>query len=418
MKKLNLFFSFAAVIALCACQSDDDGGGAGSKVPMKKIELSTAESRAVAKSRTFAFGLLNEVVKDNLAAGQDKNVVISPLSASIDLSMIANGASGSTLDEILVALLGNDGLATLEGLNVANQKIVATLPSTDPSTKITIANSIWAKPECSLLPAFVETNRTLFNATFDNVDFGSASGIGKINDWCNRATNGKISSVFDTPNPDIEMAIVNALYFKGIWKEPFDKKNTRQGAFTTSSGSKMTVDMMNCQTHVYGKTDRFAYTSKLFGNGAFEMTFILANDELGAGKFTAIPTDSDISDLFAATSMAIVDVDFTLPRFEFDYSFNMNAALNRCGISRMFNPQAAELSNMCGSPLSVSSVFQKAMIKVDETGAEAAAVTGGGVVTSPGPAEQHLLKLDRPFYFFITETSTGAILFLGRVASF
>lgn len=416
MKKLNLFLSCAAVIGLCACQSDDDGGGTISKVPMKKIELSTSESRAVTKGRTFAFGLLNEVVKDNLAAGQDKNVVISPLSASIDLSMIANGASGSTLDEILVALLGNDGLATLEGLNAANQKIIATLPSTDPSTKLTIANSFWVRPECSLTPGFVETNRTLFNATFDNVDFGSASGIGKINDWCHRATNGKISAIFDTPNADIEMAIVNALYFKGIWKEPFDKKNTRQGAFTTSSGSKMSVDMMNCQTGSYGKSDRFAYTSKLFGNGAFEMTFILANDELGAAKFTAVPTDSDLSDLFAATSRA--DVDFTLPRFEFDYSFNMNSALNKCGISRMFNSQTADFSNMCGSPLAVSSVFQKATIKVDEAGAEAAAVTGSDVVTSPDPANQRTLKLDRPFYFLITETSTGAILFMGRVASF
>ena len=78
---------------------------------------------------------------------------------------------------------------------------------------------------------------------------------------------------------------------------------------------------------------------------------------------------------------------------------------------------AADFSNLSEGPLHVSRVFQKARIKTDEDGSEAAAVTVIEMKpTSAGPENEIYFTADRPFLYSISEVSTGAILFMGQYA--
>ncbi len=265
---LSIVPAACALMLSVSCSSDNEPTQEPAPDPIK-VDFDAGESRAMTASNGFGIDLF----KSLSAAAAGENVVMSPLSVSMCLSLAANGASDQTMSEILSAMhYEGDNADALANLNSVNSTLMEVLPKTDPTSTVKLANSVWLADGYPVLPAYAETVGADYRATVQNVDFGSMAGIGKINEWVNRSTDGVIKQFFSVPQPFFDISLLNATYFKGTWKEPFKKSNTSKQTFNSADGTTVQVDMMT-QGGKYdvSLTSDFTMLRKAFGNSAYNI---------------------------------------------------------------------------------------------------------------------------------------------------
>lgn len=410
MKKL--MFACAAVLGmLAACQSDE---GVNNKVPKeyRLIELTEAQTRMASESTDFAFRFFqtaNEVLGKE-TQNRDK-LILSPLSASYALSMLANGADGTTLAE-LTETLGFSGFSVDE-INTYNQKLVKELAEQDNTTILSTANSLWMLDDFLTLDSYREALTRHYDAEVRREERTKAKEA--INAWCADKTNGCIPE-FLKDDPTGEVMLLNALYFKGLWSSPFSKDATQTGTFTNEDTSRSYVDMMNRKDHYrFAQNDLYAVVRLPYGNGAFALEVLLPQE--GVGLAQCIKSLDGASWKALQESMRLEEVDVKLPKFGIeDYRNSLLDVLKAMGVQDAFL-NTADFGKMAERDLFVSSVDQSIYFKLDEEGTEAAAVTGIGISTvlPSSPDGVYEFYVDRPFLFLLTEKSTGSILFMGKV---
>ncbi|MCM1484232.1 MAG: serpin family protein [Muribaculaceae bacterium] len=390
----------SVVVMTAGCSSDEE---LPTSLPEPvQITMTGAESRVVEASTDFGIELFKAVC----AQHQGENVIISPLSASMALSMAANGASNDALAEILTAL-GVDG-GDLPALNNVNARILETLPKTDPTTVVTLGNSIWLNKGYAINSGYASDMKRIYGATVENTDFSTMSGIDRINAWVKSQGNGMLDRIYSEPQPQLTGAILNALYFNGRWSSIFNAANTREAQFygTHHTG---TVQMMHEVGYyrMYG-TDGYTLLKKAFGNGAFIMDFILPDESVDEVLAMMSPTE-----LRAALSTAEpYDVDLYVPRLTENISINLIDAIKCMGAEKLFN--AGSLSGIAPGFYSAG-MEQKVILGLDEEGGKVFALNTTGMCGSYLPQEPVEFRLDRPFLFMIHEESTGAILLMGKI---
>jgi serpin B len=269
-----------------------------------------------------------------------------------------------------------------------------------------------------VLDAFVKVNEEKYDAEARNEDFADPATLALINAWCADKTHGKIKSILDELNPAATMYLLNALYFKGAWSIPFDKKLTKEAAtFFNEDGSTTPVAMMHADlTANYVKGPGFELAELPYGNEAFSMVLLLPDEGSSAQSVTESLDAAVWNDCLSKASQR--DVKLALPRMNLEYEINLNGVLAAMGMPSMFDPYKADFSRVNpDAELFISLVKQKTTLEVNEEGSEAAAVTVIMVETmDPGITVPPIsLTFDRPFLFFIKEKSTGVILFAGFV---
>ena len=404
-----LFFSLLALVSLSACgkQGPDDPEPEPDKefVP---IELTKAEEELNQASNHFGFDIYHQIY-------EGKDMLVSPLSLSLALSMAANGAEKTTAKEML-ATLGFAG-KDKETMNTYYQKMIEGLVGADSKTTFEVANSIWADEKIGVKKSFTDATKKYYSSEVYSADFKTQATVNAINKWCSDKTHGKITSIMDEPDPRLVMALINALYFKGEWAFDFTGK-TKKDDFTNLGGSKSKVDMMNTEEKLlYSENGGYSMVQLPYGNGAFSMNVILPPKGEDFGKAVARFNAEVFDGLVRNRSYA--KVNLKLPKFTFEYSTSLVSALEALGMKQAFTDDA-DFSAMTEKSVKISMVKQKTFIDVNEKGTEAAAVTFIGVVaTSVGPAPEPRrvdFFADRPFLFMIRENSTGAILFIGQKA--
>lgn len=406
MKNLLLLFIALTLFAGCNNNEPDQGKEPGT------INLTSAQKQRVVQDNDFSFDLLKETIKNS----DESNVFISPLSVSLALGMLRNGAVGTTKTE-MEAALKMSGLSDSE-INEYYRLMQSNLPGMDPKTKLSIANSIWARDDISfkVKPEFLKTNSDYFNAYFKVMDFNQTWALDTINSWANRKTNGLIPKVLTDIDSSIMMLLMNAIYFKGTWVTQFDKKATSEYAFTNEFNAQVKVNMMNAtDTFAYASDDKAQYLDMPYGNKSFSMTVILP---------TATKTTDDVliqlnSSSFSkiVSEMKVQKVHVFFPRFKVKNTFMLNAMLQSMGMKKAFQENAEFDGIASMKPLFVSFVQHDTYVEVTEEGTEAAAVTTIGVgTTSVGPTEPYFIA-NKPFLFVIRERSTGVILFVGKMGN-
>lgn len=366
----------------------------------------------VAGSNGFGIRLLHEL----RASEGEKNWFLSPTSASLALSMLANGARGQTQAQILKAV-GLDGVA-IGAVNAANRNLQSILANPDPQVELQVANSLWVKEGHRLAPGFEDLMRSQYQAEVRGVPFGDPRATTAMNDWVKAATKGKIPSMVDQTSADDRLYLMNAIYFKGAWRTKFDASQTKPEAFTRLDGSQVQVPMMH-QSGRYRhlKGDQFQAAALPFGDGEISLYLFRPNDGVPLSDFLAKLTPETLEAWMRQFRQAPGKI--ALPRFELAVTMDLKEPLQGLGMQLPFGDQA-DLSGLLASPtdgLSVSSVAQKSFLSITEEGAEAAAVTGIGVtVTSLQPSQEPFdLRLDRPFFLAIRDDRTGTLLFLGTI---
>jgi serine protease inhibitor len=380
--------------------------------------------KVVAANNGFGFRLLHAL----RAEGDQDNVIISPLSVSLALGIVFNGAGGATRQAMASTL----GFASLDDqqVNGASHQLLDMLAKADPAVQLQIANALWVKSGFALNPGFVERTRDYFEATARNLDFsGDPDGSVKtINEWVSDHTHGKIPSIIDKVNAQTRLLVTDAVYFKGRWRNPFKKEMTRPHQFTLPSGAHEMTPMMDQRgKYPYLETPDFQAIRLAYGNRRFDMYVFLPRESPGqSGHGVGLPhfvdslNESNWTDWTNRMSGGN-EGRIVLPKFELNYSKRLNESLDSMGMGVAFNPNRADLSGIPAQPakLWIDFVQHKTYIKVDEEGTEAAAVTGIGILEFAMTARARPFEMivDHSFFFAITERDSGAILFAGLVTN-
>lgn len=420
MKTVSYFYIYFIMMlflafAMPSCSNNEFPNIDGEETfenPRKEITLSRGEQELANQCNDFAFRLFNSV---NESLGQEEQIVISPLSVSFALSMLANGANENTLNEILNTLDFKD--FTINEMNEYNRKLIKEFGELDKTSVLETANSVWVDKSFSILDSYQRALEEAYQAEVKTADFSSVSTLKEINEWCSEKTNGRIPDFMDYLAPASKLILLNALYFNGVWESPFKKENTKSDLFSTSTGEQKRVDFMQQYPQGYNfVTDEQVTLAELpYGNGAFSMTIVLPHENVSLNEWMKQLNVTHWKSL--QSKMTSQTLRVKLPKFKIESKDFLTEALKKTGIFEAFT-EGADFSNLSKDGLFVSDIMQANYFCIDEQGTEASAVTATVQVTSPGSVATVIdFYVNRPFLFVLKENSTGAILFLGRISA-
>jgi serine protease inhibitor len=363
-----------------------------------------------------AFGL--GVFRQLADARPNDNVVFSPLSAGLAVSMLANGAQGETLAGIERTLGTGIGVQALNGANAA---LVQALRGGD--VELSIANSLWARQGIPFLPSFLETNRRFYDAEVAALDFSSPAASERINRWVSDKTKGRITRmVEDGPiDGDVILYLMNAVYFKGRWQDEFQAGATRPMPFHAAGGRTVQRPMMQ-RTGEYRhlRADGFQALRLPYRGERFAMYVLLPDEGSSVAALRGRLTQEAWADWMGRFGGAR-EVRVVMPKYRVNVESPLNRPLQTLGMADAFSQTRANLGAMLPAEFLrqgnayVSEAKQKVFIEVNEEGTEAAAVTGIEVRTTSVPAEPVSFVVDRPFLLAIRDDTTGALLFIGPI---
>ena len=368
--------------------------------------LSDAQQSIVDRGNQFALNLFRT------QAGMDSKVV-SPLSVSFLMAMLANGADSTTKDEILSTVAGDKSLSVAE-LNDTYAAFLRMAANGDKLTTINIANYIALNKGFKLKSTYAGTVGSKYAANVENLDFASPKALKHINQWCSDKTCRMIPSIIDRLNPSDVAVLLNAIYFNGSWTHQFPKKNTRLENFQGYTRDIKKVDMMHQERKFfYADNSRFAAVELPYGNGQYSMTVLLPNEGVSINDMMKQLTAGEFAKLQQQMSECIVDLK--LPRFSTTTNVSLNAPLSALGAKTMFT-SSADFSGMADAGVFVSAMLQKAKIEGSEEGTKAAAVTAGVIALTALHEQPRHVKFHakRPFVYTINEKNSNAILFIGQ----
>ncbi|MGQ0646013.1 MAG: serpin family protein [Gemmatimonadaceae bacterium] len=411
MQLIGRTLALTVMSAGLACSQPTASGGV-KPAPITALprQLSTAEQAIAQSTPDFGLSLLKAVNR----SFADSNVFISPLSASMALGMTLNGAGSDTYTEMRATLGLPD--RPLAELNAGYQSLITLLLGLDKTVDFRIANSIWYDQAFgpSIEATFLSDTKQFFNARVAGLDFRSAQAPGTINAWVKTSTNDKIQKIIDQIPDNMVMYLINAIYFKGAWRDSFDPKSTGSGPFTTHTGQQIQVPTMTRKGGFRHGTVNGATVVELpYGGDAYVMTIALPPEGTPINTFVAGLTTNSWQAMAAGTTAS--SLDLFLPKFKLEWEDKLNDELQSLGMRQAFvfgGADFSRLSRTAGTRLFISEVKQKTYVDVNEEGTEAAAVTSVGIgVTSLPPT----VRVNRPFVFAIREKLSGTLLFMGKV---
>ena len=354
------------------------------------------------------------------AAEAGKNMMISPLSISIAMTMMSNGASGDNIAEMKEVL----GFGDMEfsDLNAQFADLIQSLVEADKDLVLEIANSVWMTDGFApdVKQDFIDVLTEFYDAAFFTEDFQDEATVSKINSWVSEKTHGKIDKILENIDPQTVMHLINAIYFKAAWTTSFDKDRTREGRFKLSDGTLTTANYMGFApdaedleffSYSYNSwEDGFSVIRIPYGRDVFAFYGIVPNEEneINIDDFIAQIAENGFDHYLSLLTKK--EFPIVLPKFKFEYSKSLLEIFNELGMEKAF--VAGGFDNIAENDLFISIISHKTFIEVNEEGTEAAAVTDVGADSGGDEAGFYAI---RPFVFVIRDERNGTILFIGKV---
>lgn len=403
-----------------AGEGDVAGGASGG---LRLVSADVAQSAGNPAAITGVVGSMGELTADlwGVVKGQDSdNRALSPYSIAVALAMTANGAAGPTRAQML-EVLHVDELATHNTGLAALDAALEALPGrvdlgNGHSTQIALASAnqlfgdagtTWGRP-------FLTVLAKEYGAGMRTVDFRRHTEAARqlVNHWTAKQTHERIPDILPpgSVDPTTRLVLVNALYFKAAWAEPFEKAATQQQSFVRDDGSKVQVPMMSADPEqaTYHQGPHHRAVRLPYVGGKVAMTVALPDQGRDAEALT------EVLDGLTATGQS--GVHLAMPRWTFRVATDLRQPLLELGMVRAFGGDADFTPMSPDDPLYVHDVLHQVFIAVDEAGTEAAAATAVVMDEATSVLATHALVLDRPFLFVIHDTAHGTPLFVGRVA--
>lgn len=373
----------------------------GPQAPRPKTQV---DRRVVTTINDLGFRLFAEL------GDKPENIFISPASIELALAMTYNGA-GSATQEAMAKTLGVSEL-TIDDLNNGNHGLLGMMKNPDPKVELAIANSLWGRQGITFKPAFLQRVGNAYQAKLTTLDFTRPQAADTINGWVSDNTRKKIPTLVSPPMlRDAYLVLINAIYFKGAWTTPFDKKQTQDGPFTLPDGTKKTLPMMRqTSDFAYQENEAFQAISLPYGSGDVMMDIFLPK----AGDFRKSLTTANWNawqQNFHQHEGTIV-----LPRFKAKYETALKNPLTALGMGQAFSDQADFSGMIEGKDARITDAIHKTVLEVNEEGTVAAGVTGIIVGVTSMPVDPPFeMVVDHPFFLAIRDVPTGTVLFMGMI---
>ncbi|GAB3200525.1 serpin family protein [Nocardioides hungaricus] len=394
---------------LAACGSERTGGAA-----LRTSELvssSAARSPGDPGAVRTAVGSMWAVASGlwEQSAGDPGNVALSPYSLVAALAMTVNGAAGATRQEMLDVLAVGSEDRLNGGLNALTRRLGRLARG---KVALEAANQLFGQRGVEWERDFLDVLAREYGTGLRTVDFERATEESRavVNAWTAERTRDRIPELLPRGSVDTltRLVLVDALYFKAPWLEPFAKPLTTDDPFRLADGSTVDVPTMHgLVSGGYAAGDGWAAASVPFAGRELALTVVLPERDRPL-DVAALPA------VLAALSPETVDL--ALPRWTFRSELALGGALARLGMPSAFDEARADFTRMAATePLLIDDVYHQVFVAVDERGAEAAAATAVVVGLESAPVAGQTLVVDRPFHFVIHDVDHGTPLFTGRV---
>lgn len=367
-----------------------------------------ADEAFVRSQADFAVKLLQQCQNGS------ENVLVSPLSVMLALSMTANGADGNTLAQMQALLAGE---RTQQELNETLYTYARRLSGSEEA-KLQIANSIWFRDDAERLTVeadFLQTNADYYGASAYRAPFDEQT-VKDINRWVQQKTDGMIDGIIEEISQETVMYLVNALVFDALWEQEYQSGDVTKGSFHAADGSEKTVTVLQSVESRYIENGAVTGFIKAYKGGAYCFAALLPNEgQTPQDYIRTLTGDALLDTLAGAKEEAVMTV---MPKFSYEYEITLNDALKAMGMSDAFDGSRADFSRMGSSAqgnLHIGNVLHKTYIEVTELGTRAGAVTKVEMNDEASPFMEHRVVLNRPFIYLILDGETNLPIFIGTV---
>ena len=372
------------------------------------------------KINYFGFRMLDEL-------NEDSNVMISPYSIMMAMTMLDNAADGETKAEMERVL----GIANLDKWNEEFSTYYKTyLNQTDKKYTLHTANSIWKNDTNFSFDSLVQTKyldvmKDLYGMENLSMDFVTSNPKEQINSWVAEKTEDMIKELIKDPiDVDVQNVLVNALYFSGKWDMEFEKRLTTHNVDFYGKNGTTKVDMMHNSEgdFKYLENSTLAVAEFPFEDGDMVMDVVLAKEDASTIEEFGKLSDKEKTELFQQVSNSKEEnLNVSLPKFKMTYGTkNIKAQLQQMGIISAFDKDKAQIPGLKGdnsNNMYVSDVLHQSVIEVEEGGVKAAAATGIVIkeTSEVNPSEVTNFNVNKPFVYVIRDTKTNIIYFVGQI---
>ena len=381
--------------------------------------VSSTDLRALTDGNTaFAFDLYQRL------RAEGGNLFYSPYSISIALAMTWAGARGMTADQMQAVFhYPSPWRVTGEIFDALDLALASRGQNSQGADgkpfKLSVANAVWGQSGGDFVPDYLDYLAQDYGAGLRVVDFMTAPEPSRvaINSWVSDQTSGRIPDLLPPGSitMDTRFVLTDAVYFNASWQQPFDVHATKDGTFHALDGSTQPARMMSTNLTGVGYAAGDGWQAAAIPYDGDQLSMVIIAPD--AGRFAEIEAALDgkkVGGVLAALSRS--GLALTLPQWKTEASTSLARTLSAMGMPLAFG-DGADFSGIDGQrDLSISEIFHKAWITVDESGTEAAAATAV-VVGTDAAFNQHTLTVDRPFIYLIRDDATGAVLFVGRMVS-
>jgi serine protease inhibitor len=394
-------YVLSTILMIIMLQSCSDSS---TEIPVTEEPKETTTVTQLSEGNQFlGWNLLNQ----EIAAKQDKNVIISPLSIQIALHMAANGAKGETLDEIL-KVIGCENCDP-KSINEQTKLLTKMLSQQSGHPTLSLSNGFFYDPnKLTLRPTF-QSSLVDYDCVFQTSDFNNQNAsLGLINNWVKDKTNGKIDKILEEIKAEDIAFLINALYFKASWTEAFPEYMSIKRSFSTSKGTYIQADFIGTDRNIPHYTDqnKTMVVDIPFKDSTYTLSLIALEN----------PTKNLDLALYQnlMSKLKYQRGIINLPRLKVTYENDIIRSLQSLGMKAAFVENKADFSNLgtAAAPIFINQLKHKVALDVSEKGADGSAVTSIGFGTTEAPPS---LTFDRPFYILLRHVKTNTIIFAGKI---
>ncbi|KAL0819137.1 hypothetical protein ABMA28_008396 [Loxostege sticticalis] len=346
---------------------------------------------------------------------QQGNVVVSPFSIATLLALLQQGSLGATQRQISNALQMSPSDAA-DGF----KRLADNLQKRSSTNIFKVGNGVFLDEGFNVNPAFKRIAMKDFNSEVNQIKFSRPQQAAqKINNWIAAITNNKINQLLtpDSLGVNTQLALVNAVYFKGIWQVKFRPDSTMPKDFYMYNGGKKTANFMRMRRYFKTDFDPSIGSQVLilpFEGEHYSLMVILPSESTNVMSAAAALTPEK---LLSYQNYTPKEVALEIPKFTVKSDTNLVTVFQQLGIINIFGPQSelSGLGNYREFAPQVSSALHSALLSIDEQGGTAAAATSFGVVALSYDDPSVIFRANRPFLAVLWDRQTSLPLFMAKI---
>ncbi|XP_075187139.1 alpha-1-antiproteinase-like [Anomaloglossus baeobatrachus] len=356
----------------------------------------------------FAFDLYRQVALDH----PSKNIVFSPVSISTALAFLSLGAKGQTHSQIIEGTRFNASELSEQEMHDGFHHLLVLLNDVNREVQLSGGNALFISQKHKILQEFLDDAKKLYHAEAFSTDFeNNEEAKNQINSYVNKNTNGKITDLLDSVDKEAIFILINYIYFKAKWENPFLNELTKDGDFHVNENTTVKVPFMSRIGYYKAAVTEEATVVSLPYKGEASALFIMPKE----GKLSEVEQNLNTDSILKWKKLTHRSfVDLFLPKFSITGTIDLKTTLGKMGIVDVFS-DSADLSGITeGAKAKLSKAVHKAVLSVNEQGTEAAGVTALEGVPMMLPIT---VKFDHPYILTLYDHKAKSVLFSARIAN-